>query len=106
MKRRMIISALAFMAASTTVLAQSAQYSQDAMAVQDQMMARMQMKPSGDPDKDFVLMMIPHHQGAIDMARLELKYGKDPELRSLAERIVADQDKEIQQMQAWQAKHK
>jgi len=84
----------------------SSDYEKDAMKVQKQMMARMQMKPSGSPDKDFVMMMIPHHQGAVDMARLELKYGKDPQLRSMAEKMISDQEKEIAQMQAWQAKSK
>ncbi len=65
------------------------------------MMKNMDMKPTGDPDKDFVTMMIPHHQSAVDMARVQLTYGKDPELRALAEKIIADQEKEIAQMQAW-----
>jgi len=59
-----------------------------------------------DPDKDFVMMMIPHHQGAVDMARVELKYGKDAELRALAENIISSQEKEIVQMKAWQDKIK
>ena len=50
------------------------------------MMNGMNVKPTGEPDKDFVLMMIPHHQGAIDMAKVELQYGTDPELRRLATR--------------------
>jgi len=63
-------------------------------------------KPTGDADKDFVMMMIPHHQGAIDMAEVELKYGKDPELKALAEKIIADQKKEIAQMEKWQSANK
>ncbi len=69
------------------------------------MMNGMNVKPTGEPDKDFVLMMIPHHQGAIDMAKVELQYGTDPELRQLASDIVAAQEKEIAQMKAWLAKN-
>jgi uncharacterized protein (DUF305 family) len=69
------------------------------------MMAGMHVKPTGKPDKDFVLMMIPHHQGAVDMAKVELQYGTDPELRQLATDIVAAQEKEIAQMKAWLEKH-
>jgi uncharacterized protein (DUF305 family) len=65
------------------------------------MMTSMNVKPTGKPDEDFALMMIPHHQGAIDMAKVELQYGTDPELRQLATDIVAAQDKEIAQMKAW-----
>jgi uncharacterized protein (DUF305 family) len=63
-------------------------------------------KPSGEPDKDFVAMMIPHHQGAIDMAKVELQYGKDPTLKTLAKMIVSAQEKEIKEMRDWQNKHK
>ncbi len=69
------------------------------------MMNGMHAKPTGKPDADFVLMMIPHHQGAIDMAKVELQYGTDPELRQLATDIVAAQNKEIAQMKAWLAKN-
>lgn len=54
---------------------------------------------SGNPDRDFASMMIPHHQGAIDMAQLELRYGKDPRLRRLAEEIIVTQQQEIAVMQ-------
>ncbi len=60
---------------------------------------------TGDADRDFVAMMIPHHQGAIDMAQVELHQGKDPALRRLANQIVAAQKKEIAMMRQWQAAH-
>jgi len=53
---------------------------------------------SGDVDQDFVAMMIPHHQGAIDIATAELKYGHDEKLRQLAQTIVSEQEQEIQKM--------
>jgi uncharacterized protein (DUF305 family) len=61
----------------------------------NKMMTDMQVKPTGDVDADFAAMMIPHHQGAIDMARAELKYGKNPTLRRLAQNIITDQQREI-----------
>ena len=69
------------------------------------MMNGMHGKTTGKPDADFVLMMIPHHQGAIDMAKVELQYGSDPELRQLATDIVAAQEKEIAQMKTWLEKN-
>ena len=60
---------------------------------------------NGVTDHDFVTMMIPHHQGAIDMAKGELKYGKDPAMRRLAEEIIADQKSEIDLMHLWLQKH-
>ena len=58
-----------------------------------------------DPDAAFVRGMLPHHRGAVDMARTELKYGKDPELRKLAQDIIEAQEKEIKFMQEWLDKH-
>jgi uncharacterized protein (DUF305 family) len=55
----------------------------------------MDMKLTGDVDKDFAILMIPHHQGAIDMAKIELKHGKNEELRKMARAIMDSQAKEI-----------
>ena len=60
---------------------------------------------TGYVDHDFAAMMIPHHQGAIDMAKGELLYGKDPVMRRLAEEIIVDQQSEIAVMNLWLKKH-
>lgn len=75
------------------------------MQANSKMHKEMMMQYTGDPDIDFVRGMIPHHQGAIDMAMVELKYGKDPALRALAKRIIADQKREIRDMNNWLTKH-
>jgi uncharacterized protein (DUF305 family) len=64
-------------------------------AAMNNMMADMTIKPTGDVDRDFVAMMVPHHQGAVDMAKAELKYGHNEQLRRLAHEIVAYQQREI-----------
>ena len=75
-------------------------------AADDKMMHDMSAPQyTGDADKDFVAQMIPHHQGAIEMAQVELKYGKDPELKRLARNIIKAQHDEIAFMHRWQAKH-
>jgi uncharacterized protein (DUF305 family) len=61
---------------------------------------------TGDADVDFVQGIIPHHQGAIDIAKIELRYGKDPEIKKLAEDIIKAQEGEIAAMNAWLAQHK
>ncbi len=67
-------------------------------AAMTKMMNDMAVKPSGDIDRDFVAMMTPHHQGAIDMAVLELRYGKNEQLRRIAQEIIVDQMQEIAAM--------
>src|SRR6266849_8872966 len=67
-------------------------------AAMEQMMKDMAIRPSGDVDRDFVAMMVPHHEGAIAMAKAELRYGKNEQLRRMAQEIVVTQRQEIAAM--------
>jgi uncharacterized protein (DUF305 family) len=68
----------------------------------DKMHAAMaSVEDSGNVDLDFVRLMVPHHQAAIDMAKTQLLYGKDPQMRRLAQEIITDQQSEIELMQLW-----
>ena len=67
-------------------------------AAMTKMMAAMDVVPSGDVDADFVAMMIPHHQGAIDMARAQLRFGSNEQIRRIAQEIVVTQQQEIAAM--------
>jgi len=75
-------------------------------AVNAKMHEDMAVEYTGDADVDFVRGMIPHHKGAVEMAKIVLKHGKDPEIRKLAEDIIKAQDAEIAFMEAWLAKQK
>jgi uncharacterized protein (DUF305 family) len=67
--------------------------------------AMSSVKESGNADRDFVNLMLPHHQAALDMAKTELLYGNDPQMRRLAQEIVTDQQSEIDLMQRWLQQH-
>jgi hypothetical protein len=65
------------------------------------MMRNMAVPYTGDPDADFRIQMIPHHQGAIDMAQVALRHARDPWTRQLAEGVIVEQQREIAEMQSW-----
>ena len=72
-----------------------APFLRDNAAAMARMMAAMAVQPSGDVDRDFVATMVPHHQGAIEMAQAELRYGHNEQLRRMAQEIIVDQTQEI-----------
>jgi uncharacterized protein (DUF305 family) len=76
----------------------SAAFLAECHAAMKKMMSGMEVKPSGDVDRDFAAMMIPHHKGAIDMAQSELRYGRNERLRRLAQEIIVEQTQEIEVM--------
>jgi uncharacterized protein (DUF305 family) len=67
--------------------------------------AMASVEPSGQSDVDFVRLMLPHHQAAIEMAKTQLLHGKDPQIHRLAQEIIADQQSEIELMQMWLKQH-
>ena len=110
------LAAVAFFAAASTASGQMAMEKKDSMSgmgsgrmhgSMTKMMKDMEsMKMSGDPDKDFATMMKIHHQGAIDMAQVELKNGKDEKMHKMAKKIIEAQQREIKEFDQWLAKHK
>src|SRR5262249_34128129 len=75
-----------------------AQFMSENSAAMAKMMSAMKVGPSGDVDADFVAMMVPHHQGAIDMAKAQLRYGRNEQLRRIAQEIIVTQQEEIAAM--------
>ena len=74
------------------------EFTREMTAAIGRMMVSMQVRPTGDADRDFAAMMIPHHQGAIKMAVAELRYGANPQLKRIAQEIIVDQQQEITAM--------
>lgn len=70
-------------------------------ATSSPMMQREIDRGTEEVDKSFIEMMIPHHQGAVEMAQMAVKKAKNPEVRKLAESIISDQNREIEQMRTW-----
>jgi uncharacterized protein (DUF305 family) len=73
-------------------------------AANERMHRDMDVRFTGQADRDFAAAMIPHHQGAIEMARIQLRHGSDPEMRRLAEHIIREQEAEIAQLRAFLAR--
>jgi uncharacterized protein (DUF305 family) len=95
-----------FAACSLPLVARSADPAKQAFEEANMKMHKaMSMEYAGDPDIQFIKSMIPHHQGAIDMAEIELKYGKDPQAREMAEKIISAQKGEIAEMKKWLKAH-
>jgi len=103
---RFLRIAAAVVLTAASARAQAPPHPHGEMSAFDRMMAEsmsrmdqdMSIAHTGDPDRDFAAMMIPHHQGAIDMAKAELQYGRNPVLRRLAEGIIVEQQQEIELM--------
>ena len=96
------LSLLAALTAAAQMRPTAAQFMQAMNGSMERMDRQMMTAPmNGTVDHDFASMMIPHHQGAIDMAKAELIYGKDPVIRRLAQEILVDQQSEIDAMKLW-----
>ena len=91
-------AALIGAAAALTTCSRNASFVSENNRAMAKMMTAMNVEPSGDADADFVAAMIPHHQGAIDMAKAELRHGRNEQLRRLAQEIIVTQQQEIAAM--------
>ncbi len=91
------VAAIGFLVGASVFAADEAEapFLHDNAAAMSKMMAAMAVRPSGDVDRDFVATMVPHHQGAIEMAQAELRYGHNEQLRRIAQEIIVDQTQEI-----------
>ena len=94
----LVCMSLAPAAAVSIAAAGEAPFLKENDVAMERMMKGMSIKPTGDVDQDFVAMMIPHHQGAIDMAMAELRYGSNEQLRRIAQEVIVSQQQEIAAM--------
>lgn len=90
-----LVTTAAVYGVSRTAATAETPFQAENRAAMNKMMAGMDVAPSGNVDQDFAATMIPHHQGAIDMARAELRYGHNEQLRRIAQEIIIDQQQEI-----------
>jgi uncharacterized protein (DUF305 family) len=93
-----LLSIAILVAAVAPTPAVESEFAREMDAAMGRMMDAMHGRSSGDVDRDFAAMMIPHHQGAIDMAVAELRYGTNPQLKRIAQEIIVDQQQEIAAM--------
>jgi hypothetical protein len=93
--RALFVLTLVFGVATFAASPEEASFLAENDAAMTKMMRGMEIEPSGDVDRDFVAMMVAHHQGAIDMAQAELRYGRNEQLRRLAQEIIVTQQQEI-----------
>ena len=103
-------SGAAFAQSAGSASAPAGNMAHGSQQMHESMMSGMQkmqgMQPTGDTDKDFAMMMRMHHQQAVNMAKVEVQHGKSPELKAMAQKMMKDQQKEIDQLDKWLAKHK
>jgi uncharacterized protein (DUF305 family) len=98
----MVFGLVIAVATVAQTLPSTAQFMEAMAASMEHMDHDMAAAPmNGNVDHDFATMMMPHHRGAIDMAKAELSYGKDPVMRRLAQEIIVDQESEIDAIQLW-----
>ena len=93
-----LLSTAILVVAATPAPTATSEFAYEMNVAMDRMMDAMQARATGDVDRDFATMMIPHHEGAIDMAVAELRYGTNPQLKRIAQEIIVDQQQEIAAM--------
>jgi uncharacterized protein (DUF305 family) len=101
MKRLLVVGLLSITSFLNAEIIKENVYAQEYQKINTKMHTEMNIKYTGDPDTDFILSMIPHHKGAVEMAKIQLKYGKHPSIIKLAEEVIRDQEQEILYMEEY-----